>query len=104
MNTNQLPSLLGELEQELQRLKLWDIIPPSAEALASSEPFCVDTLALNQWLQWIFIPRLQALLDGGLPLPSNCGILPIAEEFCGKQSCDCKQLLAVISKIDQYLS
>ncbi|WP_258876037.1 YqcC family protein, partial [Pseudomonas aeruginosa] len=29
------------------------------EALASPEPFCVDTLALEQWLQWIFLPRMK---------------------------------------------
>ena len=104
MNVDNLPLLLNELEQELQRLNLWDVTSPSAESLASSEPFCVDTLALNQWIQWIFIPRLRALIEGNLTLPSNCSILPIAEEFCGQQSSDCSQLLVIISKIDKCLS
>ncbi|WP_163835786.1 YqcC family protein [Spartinivicinus ruber] len=104
MRNEQISSLLTELEQELQHLNMWEFSPPSAESLTSTEPFCVDTLALNQWLQWIFIPRLRALIEGSLPLPSNCSILPIAEEFCGQQSADCTKLLIIITKIDQYFS
>ncbi|MCX4026325.1 YqcC family protein [Endozoicomonas sp. SM1973] len=104
MSTDHISALLIELEQELQHLSMWESIPPSVDALASTEPFCIDTLALNQWLQWIFIPRLRALIEGGLPLPLNCSILPIAEEFCSQQSDDCAKLLIIVTKIDQYLS
>jgi uncharacterized protein YqcC (DUF446 family) len=33
----------------------WDEVPPSIEALSSVEPFSVDTLDFEQWLQWIFL-------------------------------------------------
>ncbi|MEF0565218.1 YqcC family protein, partial [Pseudomonas aeruginosa] len=43
------------IERELRALGWWSESSPAPEALASPEPFCVDTLALEQWLQWIFL-------------------------------------------------
>src|SRR5690606_26562908 len=65
---------------ELKRLQLWSTFPPDARALESTLPFCCDTLPLEQWLQFIFLPRMQALVDARLSLPGKIGILPIAEE------------------------
>ncbi|MGY8909754.1 MAG: YqcC family protein, partial [Flavobacteriales bacterium] len=47
--------VLIDIESELRQLGLWDRQVPSNSALASSEPFCVDTLTLPQWLQFIFL-------------------------------------------------
>ncbi|AMX03108.1 YqcC family protein [Microbulbifer thermotolerans] len=69
------------IEAEMRRLDLWAAQPPSAEALASTEPFCVDTLTLPQWLQFIFLPRMRQLIERELPLPRQCGIAPMAEEY-----------------------
>lgn len=99
-----LRNLLNQLENELLLLNLWETTPPSEQALSSPEPFCVDTLSLSQWLQWLFIPRMHALLDGNLPLPANCSIHPIAEEnFKGLRE-DCHTLLRTIQQLDQALS
>jgi len=48
---------LIDLEAELRQLNLWAADPPTPEALASEQPFAVDTLALEQWLQFIFFTR-----------------------------------------------
>ncbi|MFZ5756393.1 MAG: YqcC family protein [Pseudomonadota bacterium] len=76
----ELLSVLVSIEQELRRLDAWEGIPPAPERLASEVPFCHDTLEFTQWLQWIFIPRLRAVLEGGHALPSACAIAPIAED------------------------
>ena len=52
---------------------------PSARALASTEPFCVDTLAFEQWLQWVFLPRMQHLLEQAGELPGRSSITEMAE-------------------------
>lgn len=70
--------LLG-IEAELRRLGWWENHPPSARALASSEPFCIDTLAFEQWLQWVFLPRMQALLEQAGELPARSAITEMAE-------------------------
>lgn len=45
-----LAQCLLEIEAELRRLGWWSEQAPQATALASREPFCVDTLAFEQWL------------------------------------------------------
>lgn len=93
---------LLELEAELRRLDLWQSETPSAEALASTEPFCVDTLALPQWLQFIFLPRMRQLVEAEQPLPQQCGIAPIAEEFF-KNTRGAEALVSLLSEIDNRL-
>lgn len=79
MKTEIQQHLLG-LQQTMQANQLWEATPPSAEALASTQPFCLDTLSATQWLQWIFIPRMQALLAANADLPRNFAVTPYLEE------------------------
>lgn len=72
--------LLG-LESLLKQFDLWEEVTPSQDALASTQPFAIDTLRFNQWLQFIFFPRVHALLDAGQSLPGRCGLAPMMEEF-----------------------
>ncbi|AWM60693.1 YqcC family protein [Stutzerimonas stutzeri] len=77
-----LPAVAQQLlliERELRVLGLWGIEPPTPDALASVEPFCVDTLRFEQWLQWIFLPRMKAIVEADLPLPAASGICAMAE-------------------------
>ncbi|MDF3931993.1 YqcC family protein [Pseudomonas citronellolis] len=79
---SRLPALADQLlliERELRALELWAAQPPSDEALASQEPFCVDTLDLSEWLQWIFLPRMKLIIESGADLPRASGIREIAE-------------------------
>ncbi len=102
--TDQVKQLLDEMEQALKVRNLWEGMPPSAEALSSTTPFCVDTMTFIQWLQWIFIPRMRALLDAGAALPQGCDITPYAEETFKVQSiADSAGLLNVVKKLDSCL-
>ncbi|MDZ7925176.1 MAG: YqcC family protein [Marinagarivorans sp.] len=51
--------LLHSLVLELKRLGEWQATPPSPAQLASQWPFCVDTLTFYQWLQWVFVIKIQ---------------------------------------------
>lgn len=93
--------LLIKLELQLKQLQLWCATSPEPAALASTLPFCVDTLPLQGWLQFIFIPRLHALLDAGAPLPGSIHVLPIAEEAFKHLGEQAAGLLEVIDAIDQ---
>lgn len=81
MNTlhTRLISLLIDLEYEMRLAHLWSQEAPSAEAMASTEPFCVDTMPFPVWLQYIFIPRMHQLLVTQAPLPAHCDITTMAE-------------------------
>lgn len=76
----QIQQQLIKLEQLLKAQELWQEFPPSSEELSSDKPFAVDTLRLEQWLQFIFIPRFQALLEANLPLSQKMAIAPYAQE------------------------
>ncbi|STO53960.1 Domain of uncharacterised function, DUF446 [Canicola haemoglobinophilus] len=71
---------LQALQQVMQNLDLWQSYPPEEQAFLSTEPFSVDTMSANEWLQWIFIPRMYALLESGQSLPHKMAITPYIEE------------------------
>ena len=70
---------LQQLEAEMRAASLWGSQPPSPEALASTLPFMYDPLKVEQWLQWVFVPRMHALLDAQAALPTSCSVQPLAE-------------------------
>lgn len=71
---------LNDLQIALRLHQCWEEVPPPAEKLASTQPFAIDTLSATQWLQWIFLPRMHALLDANATLPKNFAISPYLEE------------------------
>lgn len=97
-------SLLIDLESELRHLQMWDAEPPSVESLASVEPFCIDTLEFYQWLQFVFLVRLSSLVANEAPLPVNCQIAPMAEEYFVGLSLDGGGVINVLKRVDQVLS
>lgn len=92
---------LDALSCELQRRQLWSSTPPSTEALASTAPFCHDSLSFNDWLQWLFIPRVKALIEQRAPLPGDCSIAPMAELSYANADFDETELVALLRAIDQ---
>lgn len=72
--------LLVALKEVLEQHGHWRQEMPADEALASAEPFAVDTLSCTEWLQWIFIPKMAFLLEHQQPLPVSFSISPYVEE------------------------
>ena len=96
-------NLLQSLVLELKHLGEWQASPPSPKQLASELPFCVDTLTFYQWLQWVFVAKMQWLIDHKQPLPSVCAITPAAVEVI-KPSDNTGHLLALIAALDAAIS
>ena len=96
--------LLNELTIVLKSLNLWQIQLPSMAALSSNEPFCCDTLAFEQWLQFIFIPKLTVMINQGDSLPATISLTPMAEECFKYLASNTKPLLDVIQSIDNHLT
>ncbi|MFM2482469.1 YqcC family protein [Celerinatantimonas sp. YJH-8] len=76
----QLQQQLHALVIVLQQAELWQSGPISPSALSSQLPFGVDCLRFEQWLQFVFIPRMNALIDARADLPKNVALTPYAEE------------------------
>jgi uncharacterized protein YqcC (DUF446 family) len=102
--TEQVAALLIDVEAGLRQLQLWEAEPPPAEALASTQPFCIDTLNFAQWLQHIFLPTMYRLLEDGQPLPTECAIAPMAEEYFRGLALHSQELEAALAKIDRLLT
>lgn len=100
----QIAAVLIDIESELRGLSLWDEAPPSEEALASDQPFAIDTLTLPQWLQWIFLPTMYRLIEEGAVLPEKCGIAPMAEEYFRGRKLPINALLDALELVDTLLS
>lgn len=71
---------LQALQKIMQDLGLWQTCPPNEQAFLSTVPFFVDTMSANEWLQWVFIPRMYALLESQQSLPYKMAITPYIEE------------------------
>lgn len=72
--------LLGKLITALQQTNMWQAEPPPVQALASQAPFCVDTLAFEQWLQFVFLPKMTTLIAQEAPLPPTMSLTPMAQQ------------------------
>lgn len=96
--------LLMDIEQELRQLQLWDSEQPSPEALASCQPFAIDTLNFPQWLQFIFIPKLYLIIEQQMNLPSTSGVAPMAEQYFQVLPLPSAALIGHLQKIDAVIS
>lgn len=98
---HEIASLLIDLEAVMRNSGHWSEQVPPARALASVEPFCVDTLDLHEWLQFVFIPNMYTLLDAEAEMPAKCEIHPVAEEFFDASA---GELLRVIARLDEIIT
>ncbi len=103
-HSNEVAVLLVDIEAHLRQMNLWQDQRPSAEALASSQPFHLDTLSFAQWLQFVFLPTLHGLIETGQSLPAECGITPMAEEYIRGLGLAGGALEKTLLSIDRVLS
>ncbi|RRJ83467.1 YqcC family protein [Aestuariirhabdus litorea] len=88
----------------MRALRLWQGTPPPAEAFASQEPFCIDTMGFDQWLQWVFVARLRAMIEAQAELPGKSELRPLAEEYFKGRLAESAALLRLIGEIDRLLT
>ena len=95
---------LIDLEAALRQLNLWSDEPPSQEALSSEQPFAMDSLEFEEWLQFIFLPTIYDVLESGSALPARCAIAPMAEETVGKRALLTEPLISTLRELDQLIT
>ncbi|MDG0980101.1 MAG: YqcC family protein [Halieaceae bacterium] len=96
--------LLLDLECLMRQRTLWSHDPPSSAGYRSQVPFSADCWSLEQWLQFIFIPKMKAILDGDEPLPERCSIAPmVISQGCGVGG-DLTCLEPLLKVLDEVIS
>ena len=101
--SHEVAAILMDIEAELRRMACWQAEPPAPEALRSEQPFAIDSLNFAQWLQFIFIPRMQFLIDHQQDLPRASGIAPMAEEYFSGLQLPVAGLLTALQAMDAVL-
>ncbi|MCP4286943.1 MAG: YqcC family protein [Gammaproteobacteria bacterium] len=103
---HQIYILSVDIEKEMRALGQWEGGVPEVESLSSQLPFCYDTLMFNQWLQWIFLPRIKAVVEGESPLPEKSEIAPMAEVWLDEQNkaFPGHRLLDLLREMDRQIS
>jgi uncharacterized protein YqcC (DUF446 family) len=91
------------VEAELRKQGLWDEAMPSASAMQSSLPFSCDTLTFQQWLQWIFIPRVAYYIERDLAFPFAAQITPYAEEVLKNVTFNANELIRLLEEFDRLV-
>ncbi|RVT46424.1 YqcC family protein [Rheinheimera sediminis] len=100
----QVTVLLNQIESELKASELWACVAPDEQAMQSTAPFFCDTMPLENWLQFVFLPRMRALVAGRLPLPRQIAVCPIAEEAFKPLNRQKLLLINSIADLDELLS
>ena len=88
------------VEALLKTHALWQSEAPDSAAFASTQPFFLDTMRPLEWLQWVLIPRMYALLDAEAALPQNFAVAPYYEMVLEADMPGRQALLIHLSALD----
>ncbi|WP_252109736.1 MULTISPECIES: YqcC family protein [unclassified Halomonas] len=98
------PSLhqsLRELEAAMKAAGLWRMPTPDATAFESRQPFCVDTMSLPQWLRFVFIARLDALVEAKARMPAKCEVAPAVAAYLQQEKVRASDQLLVVQAVER---
>ncbi|WP_416305679.1 YqcC family protein [Neptunicella sp. SCSIO 80796] len=94
--------LLNELRTLLQHHQLWQSESAHPHWLTSTAPFGCDVMSFENWLQFVFLPKMYQLVEQRNPLPTEIGLLPMGEySWAGHRNIE--SLLTILGNIDQLL-
>lgn len=98
---DELDTALRRLEATMKASDLWRMECPSPEAFDSEQPFCIDTMALPQWLRFVFIARLDAMVEARSPLPAKCEVAPAVDAYLVQEGVRASNRLLVCKAVEE---
>ncbi|MGM0449994.1 MAG: YqcC family protein [Pseudomonadota bacterium] len=99
-----LPGEVQAVAQALSELDLRSVTPPPPEAFASVQPFCVDTMTFPEWIQFVFLPKIEGMLEAGESMPPWCDVAPMAEEYFRNLEQDGEVLIEALRRLDERVT
>ena len=96
-----LSDAINNLIDQMQHDQLWSKQQPDASALKSTQPFCLDTLTFEQWLQFVMVPTFLGMIQKQQALPKQCDIEPMAQQIWQQRYL---AVQACIKAIDETIS
>jgi len=93
----------AEVEEELKRLNRWQQEPLDSKKFENMGAFGANTMAFEQWLQFVLIPRIQQIIDAKDDFPSDSMLSTYGvRAFDGDHDAD--RLNQLLSDIDQLIN
>ncbi|MDX7987879.1 YqcC family protein [Xenorhabdus sp. 12] len=92
------------IESAMKTAGIWQNYPPKPEAFESTEPFSIDTMSAGEWLQWVLIPRMRALIEQKGQLPTAFSIAPYFEEVFKEEIERYLPLLELLRALDSLFT
>jgi uncharacterized protein YqcC (DUF446 family) len=70
---------IAAIEAEMKRIGLWQSEPLAPEKFVDAGAFGINTMAFEQWLQFVLVPRVRAIIaeNGEYPEESQVGVMAI---------------------------
>jgi uncharacterized protein YqcC (DUF446 family) len=94
--------LANAIEGELRRLARWSADPLPAEAYENMGAFGCNTMAFEQWIQFILLPRLRHIIATQDEFPSGSSLAPYAIRVFDGDS-DANELHNLLYQIDRVV-
>lgn len=58
----------------MQSAGVWDVQRPNDDAFVDFGPFGMRTMAFEQWLRYVFVPNVEALIASNGPWPRSSSV------------------------------
>jgi uncharacterized protein YqcC (DUF446 family) len=101
-NSAALSAKIAQIEAEMRSIGMWSDVAPSADKFQSRVAFFGDTMSFDQWLQFVFLPRVHEVLDGKSPAPASSSVGAYAvREFDGMDAAN--RLTGLLSEFDRLI-
>ncbi|MCI0510665.1 uncharacterized protein YqcC (DUF446 family) [Chromohalobacter marismortui] len=96
---------LENLVAALRSVDMWRVEEPPAAAFTSQQPFCVDTMAMPQWLRYVFVARLETMAQAESPLPASCEVAPAVETWLKDASPSVRRVVTeAVAEVDRIVT
>jgi uncharacterized protein YqcC (DUF446 family) len=93
---------IDEIEAEMKRIGYWSDTPLPPEAYNFRQAFAMDTMAFSQWLQFVFVPRVNQLVQSGGAFPARSQVgAQAVRDFDGAD--EASRLVSLLSEFDRYV-
>lgn len=96
-----LEDLLKTLCQQMHAAKLWQDHLINGKAFESKMPFCADTMTFQQWLQFVFVPKMMDILANEQPVPKRMALAPMGEQAFA-QIPNTQSVIKTLRMLDQF--
>ena len=83
----------------MKEADLWNIARPKDEAFTDMGAFGQRTMAFAQWLRWVFIPNVEALVTNHGPWPASSSVAVMATRE-GDTDAGIQRLVESLSEFD----